>query len=256
MKKRTKASLEIAIVFSSILLFTWFTPVSLDMLENNRTVIIALFAFTILYLAYISPCLIFNDTLAIRGLGTWNTFFIRTDNLRSAFRGYGAITIIGAVFIVGYSLMLRPDLFSHLNWHVFFLKLGFYVFSALVQQLLFISWLLVRLRIILQDDLQDQTGSKRKQLLASVVAAIMVFLLHTPNLPVMFICLVSGFAVVWVSYTTPNLLLAISCHALLGTLLHRIAGIPIKFGPAYMHKDFLFFQTLFPFAKRVIGNLF
>lgn len=256
MGKRTKAAVEIAAVFSGIFLFTWtlFSPDSLHLVEHYRIAIISLFAFTLLYLTYISPCLIFKDSFATRGLGRWNSLFIRTDNLRAALRGYGAITIIGAVTIVGATYLFRPAYLAHINWSAFFLKLAFYISSALAQQLLFIGWLLVRLRIILQADPLNQTGNKRLQV--SAVAAIMAFLLHAPNVVIMCISLVAGFAFVWVSYATPNLFLAVSCHALLGTLLHRVAGIPVKIGPYYMLKDFHFTRALFPFIKKVIGDLF
>ena len=256
MVKRIKAAVEISIVFFGIFLFTWtlFSPDCLHLVERHRIEIISLFAFTLLYLAYISPCLIFKDTFAIRGLGTCNSLFIRTDNLKSALRGYGAITIIGATVIVGATFLFRPAYLDNINWNAFFLKLIFYISSALIQQLLFIGWLLVRLRIILQDDDLDQTGNKRLQV--SAVAAIMAFLLHAPNMAVMCISLVVGFAFFWVSYATPNLFLAVSCHAILGTLLHRIAGVQVKFGPHYMEKDFHFTRALFPVLKQIIGNLF
>lgn len=255
MNDKIKASLEIATVLSGIFLFTWYAPDNRDLVERYQAVIIVFFAFTLLYMTYISPCLIFKDTLAIRGLGAWSSLFIRTDNFRSALLGYGTITLCGAAVIVGVTFLRQPALIAHINWNTFFLKLGFYVFSALVQQMLIISWLLVRLRaLLLQDDIGNQKVCKRLQI--SAVAATIAFLLHAPNLPVMCISLVAGFAVVWVSYATPNLFLAVFCHALLGTLLHRVAGIQVKFGPHYMQKDFHFFQTLFPLAKKIIGNQF
>ena len=256
MKTRIKAALEIVTVFSGIFLFTWtlFSPDSLYLVVRYRGAIISLFAFTLLYLTYISPCLIFKDTLADRGLGTWNELFIRTDNLKTALLGYGTITLIGAVVIVGGTFLFRPDYIAHINWTAFILKLALYVSSALAQQLLLVGWLLVRLRTILQDDALNQTGNKRLQI--STIAAIIAFLLHAPNLPIMCISLVIGFAFVWVSYATPNLFLAVSCHAILGTLLHRVAGIQVKIGPHYMQKDFHFSRTLFPFLKTIIGDLF
>ena len=256
MAKKTKAALEIITVFTGISLFTWtlFAPGMLELVLRFRIAIISLFAFTLLYLTYISPCLIFKDTFAIRGLGSWNSLFIRTDNLKSALRGYGAITIIGSVIIVGFTFLFRPGYLDYINWNAFFLKLFFYISSALAQQLLFIGWLLVRLRTILQDDALNQTGNKRLQV--SAVAAIFAFLLHAPNIAVMCISLVTGFAFVWVSYATPNLFLAASCHAILGTLLHRVAGIQVKIGPHYMEKDFHFSRTLFPVLKQIIGDLF
>lgn len=256
MAKKTKATLEIITVFTGVSLFTWtlFAPGMIALVLRFRIAIISLFAFTLLYLIYISPCLIFRDTFAIRGLGTWNSLFIRTDNLKSALRGYGAITIIGSVIIIGFTFLFRPSYLDHINWSAFFLKLFFYISSAMAQQLLFLSWLLVRLRTILQDDPLNQTGNKRLQV--SAVAAIFAFLLHAPNIAVMCISLVTGFAFVWVSYATPNLFLAASCHAILGTLLHRVAGIQVKIGPHYMEKDFHFSRALFPVLKKIIGNMF
>ncbi len=256
MVKRIKAAVEIMTVFLGIFLVTWtlISPDFLYQVERYRIAIISLFAFILLYLTYISPCLIFKDTFADRGLGTWNSLFIRTDNLKSALRGYGTITIVGAIIIIGATFLFRPNYLANINWSAFFLKLFFYISSALAQQLLFIGWLLVRLRTILQDDPLNQTGNKRLQV--SAVAAIFAFLLHAPNMAVMCISLITGFAFVWVSYATPNLFLAASCHAILGTLLHRVAGIQVKIGPHYMQKDFHVTRTLFPVLKQIIGNLF
>lgn len=253
-KMRIKAALEIATVLSIIFLFTWFAPDSHALIEKYRGLIIAFFAFSLIYLAYISPCLIFKDALPVRGLGPWKSLFIRTDNFKAALNGYGSISLIGTCVIFGFTFLHKPDFIDHINWSAFFLKLIFYITSATVQELLFISWLLMRLRTVLKDDMRNQSENKRFQICA--VAATIAFLIHAPNLPVMCICLVTGFAVIWVSCSTPNLFLAASCHALIGTLLHRVAGIQVKIGPHYMKNDFHFLRTLFPIAKKVIGDLF
>ncbi len=255
MNERLKAALEIALVLAGFFLFTWYAPGSQELIARYRAFIILFFAFSLLYLTCISPCLIFKDTLASRGLGGWNRLFIRTDNFKSALRGYGTVTVCGAVVIVGVTLLLQPARIAHINWNAFFLKLAFYLCSAMAQQLFFIGWLLLRLRTLLwQDDSQNQVVAKRLQL--SAVAAAILFLLHAPNPQSMCISFVVGFAVAWVSYATPNLFLAILCHALLGTLLQRVALIQLRFGPHYLQKDFHFFQTLFPLTKKIIDNQF
>lgn len=256
MNKRIKAILEVIICLSGIMIYIWtlYAPEHLDMLIRNRVLFVASSGLALLYIAYISPSIIFKDTLASRGLGNWKSLFIRTDNFKLALRGYGSLTLFGSFVILGYTFTLQPANIIHINWAAFFVKLIFYLSSALIQQLLFVGWLLVRLRSIICEDNDNSILSK--QFIICFIAATIVSFIHSPNLPIMIISFIGGFAVIWVSYKTPNLFLAVISHAILGTMLFIIAGVQVKLGPHYLQKDFHFSRTLFPVFKKIIGNLF
>ena len=214
------------------------------------------------YFSYGSPVLIHKDSALIRGLGSWRTAFFRTDQLRPALRAYGMVAGVSTLLIVAVVGLVKPRAFVELNGHAFLLKLTLYFSSAFAQGLFYLSFMAVRFRRIagIPDDWAgtDADGARRleqKRLAVSVTAGLIFCFLHAPNPPLMAISFVAGIVMTRTFCAYPHLWLAVLCHAWIGTLLHRLAGMYMRSGPAYWKGDIYVIRTLFPPIKRLIGNL-
>jgi hypothetical protein len=255
------AVLEVAGIGMLALVFGWLVAPRLELPRDRWEVILPILAISA-YLGYVSPCLLFRDSLASRGLGSGRTGFIRLDNLPSSLRGYGSIALLGSGLILGIALWLRPDHLARLNWTAVLVKLGLYGLSATAQQLGFVGWLFPRLKAIFPETLRrlSPLGSigpvTRPRLKVCVTAALLAVAFHYPNPLLMAICGIMGFALAWVSYDSPHLIGAATVHALLGTLLHRVAGLNMRIGPSYYQPGSYFFRTLFPSLERFLNPLF
>ena len=224
--------------------------------------ILALLLAALVYVAYVSPHWIHKDPLAIRGLGSPRTLFIRTDNWTEAAQAFGAVALVGAIGVIGAALWKQPAVFSVLNWKAFYVKLGGYLFSTLAQDLIFLSFFLVRLRTILplpsapQGAATPPQTQRRNRLLVSGLLGLLFSSYHFPNPLMMALALLFGSVVAWIYYAHPNLVLAVGCHALVGTLLHRVLGLHMRIGPFYWDRDTYILRTLFPPLREWIGDLF
>lgn len=222
-------------------------------------VLIAVLALFFFYIAYLSPVLIHKDSLKERGLGTWKTLFVRTDNLATAFWPYFWLALTGGIAIITIALVSDPDIFSKIVWKAFFLKLALYIFNAFGQGLLFLSFLLTRLRVLfpVSQGVDDQRrATLQHQLVVSLMCALFFSISHLPNFPLMIVTLFMGFAVSWIYYRTPNLLLAAVAHATIGTLLHQVLQMHMRIGPFYWENEKYVFRTLFPVLREIIGDLY
>ena len=211
----------------------------------------------IVYVSGFSPILIHHDPPVLRGLGTRRTFFVRTDDLRSTLSAYGILAIAGTLVLLGLALNGDPAAPLRLLGRAFWLKLALYLFSALGQQLFFMGFFFVRLREIFGA--YPDTPAKHLVLTRFLVCggtALLIAAYHIPNPPMMVIVSIFGFGLAWIFYARPNLLLAVLCHAWLGTLLHRVVLLPMRVGPFYWMPDRYVYRTLFPFIRQWIGDLF
>ena len=252
---------EIAAFSAGYLLILWRVGPNLDQ-SGLAPLIIALLAAALFYVAYLSPQRIHRDSLAIRGLGPPRSGFVRTDNWPAAFRGFGALALIGASGVVAAALVKQPDVFANLNWTALWVKLSGYLFSTLAQDLIFLGFFLVRLRAIvprpgLGPGPRAQARSERgHRLRVSVLLGLLFSVYHLPNLPLVALTFGFGSAVAWIYYAYPNLALAVGCHTLVGTLLHRVLGLHMRIGPFYWEPDRYILRTLFPPLRDWIGGLF
>ncbi len=203
------------------------------------------------YYLYYSPVAVHRDTLAQRGLGPATSGFIRTDNLVAAIRMALPVTGVAALAIVAAALGRNPDLFLDLDWQAFGLKFLFYLFSAFFQDLLFFSFVLLRLGEIMAAG----SGALGRFALLSVFSLLFA-LVHLPNTPLMALSFAFAFVFGHLFCRTPNLAVIIAAHALLGTLLHRIYELNMTAGIFYgapPHSRYLL-RHLIPLLNEIIGN--
>ena len=222
--------------------------------------VLALAVAAFLYAAWISPVWIHRDPAAVRGFGSWRTGLLRTDNLRAALRVYGTVAAAATAAIALGTLAADPAAFGRLDAHSFFLKLGLYVVGAAGQQTFFLAVFVVRLRAILGLGERPAAPAaarewERRRLRLGLAAGAIFCVLHAPNPPLMAAALSGGAAFAWLYCRTPNFFVVVLCHAWIGTLLHRLAGVCMRTGPFYWKRDGHVMRVLFPPLKHWIGNL-
>ncbi len=212
------------------------------------------------YFAYLSPTVIHKDTLAERGIGNWRTLFIRTDNFAVASKYYLGLAFGGTVVIFGAALLLKPTFISGFSWHAFWLKLSLNVLNALGQDLLFLSFFIPRLKHIcmlpMASAVFGSNGSRYAALIVPLACALLFAIFHIPNPPLMLVVFILGYAVAQIFYHFPNLFLALACHAVIGTMLHRVFEMHMRIGPFFWESDKYVYRTLFPALRELIGSAF
>ena len=260
--RRVYGALEIVVITLATFFVLWRIGPELEV-NGLAPLVMALLVMAAIYVAYVSPAIIHGDSLGRRGLGRWNTGFVRTDNLLPAARAYLPALIAGSLLFILAALIRDPGIFSRLNWYAFFLKFGFYLTSALGQDLLFMSFFLLRLNSLVavcdgpaQSPQELRRAEFRKKILASSLLGALFCIYHFPNPALMAISLIAGFSAAWIYDAYPNLLLVVCCHALLGTLLHRVLEMHMRVGPFYWNSKAYIFRNLVPITKEWIGDLF
>ena len=137
------------------------------------------------------------------------------------------------------------------DWYGLGLKFSFYLFSALIQDILFFSYILLRLKdLILIESLHT------KKIIVLLLFSSIFALIHLPNLPLMALTFIFAFWLGYVFYSTPNLYAIVIVHAFLGTLLHRVYELHMKIGLFYgveSHEGH-FFRFLIPSFSEIIGH--
>lgn len=218
---------------------------------------ILVMALAIAYVAYLSPSRIHHDPPALRGLGTARTGFVRTDNLRESLVPYGLLTLAGTLLLLGLALAGDASAPSRILERPFWVKLSFYLLSALGQQLFFGSFLILRLRALF-NAMPGATVRHplRTRALICGTTALVFAVCHIPNLPMMGFAVALSFSLGWIFYTRPNLLLAVLCHAWLGTLLNRVVLFPMRVGPFYGQPENYVYRILFPDLHRWLSTFF
>lgn len=211
------------------------------------------------YIAVVSPLLIHRDPASVRGLGSWRTGFVRTDNLREAFRAFGLLAIALTAILVVAALVRRPDLLQTLNWKALVTKFALYIAAALAQALIFFGFVFTRIRGIVDGaggpDHDRHAVVSRRATVAMLTAALFS-ICHNPNLPLMALTFVAGALWAWLYYTRPNVLALAVSHAIVGTVLHRVVELHMRIGPFYSNPDYHPVRDVFPFVKPLIGNQF
>jgi hypothetical protein len=232
---------------------------------------LALFSCAAFYAAVVSPLVIHRDPGPPRGLGSWRTLFLRTDNLRPALRAYGAITLTVLCLIAAAGLAtgrFQPAVF---DWDALARRVFLYVFSALGQQYFLFGFFYPRIqdvvcgsrmarggeeaalngsgRICCRGSVSGMAGSA---LGLGVVAAVF----HYPNVPLMWGILLAATAWSYLYERIPSIWVSACCHALIGSALNLVLLIDIRIGPSYGTSYKGFFRTVFPFLNEFIGGKF
>jgi len=244
--------LELIGITAGFFFIVWQIGPNLDSngLTMPLTLVLGMF---LLYITMISPSRIHRDSLAERGLGDWRSAFLRTDNLTPALRSYGVLMISATAVILVLAIFVRPTQFTDINPEALVTRFALYLFSAIGQDLLFLSFFFLRFRHLL--DLSPWNGAT-KRVMVCVLCASLFTLFHLPNVPVMTTTLLTGFASAWIWYATPNLVAAAFCHAVVGTLLHQVLEVHMRIGPFYWDSEKYVFRTLFPVLRQIIGDLY
>jgi hypothetical protein len=249
-------ALEVAASTALALVAVWILAPRLH-LAGMVTLVYLAGAFTALYGLYISPVIIHGDPAGVRGLGTWRTCFVRTDNLRAASLVYGGFTAGTLIAIVAWIAIFDPARAGQIYWKSVPVKFALYLVSATVQDLFWLSFILVRLKGVFSKDGRASEGMPQPlaQVAICALCAGQFVLYHAPNLPLMGASLVAGLIISRLYLSIPNLLAAALSHAVIGTALHRIVGLCMRSGPFYEDQTVYPLRTLFPFTKNIIRDM-
>jgi hypothetical protein len=243
-------SVQLAVVWFGLWLLAlpWFMPVAR-----------VFFSAEFIYLIFLSPVWLHRDPLPERGLGTWRTLFVRTDNLRTAARGFGWLTLGGTAAILILASIRSPGWATRLDWQAFWPRARHYFISVVVQTLVFVGFALPRVKSLLapasRSGLADGSDVPPRRLLMSAVVAALFCVLHAPQPLLMALAAAYGFALAWLSLRTPNVLAAACCQFLLGLQVYFALGLSMRVGIFDSHPDVRFLRDVFSWIDRAIGNL-
>jgi hypothetical protein len=243
-------SVQLAVVWFGLWLLAlpWFMPVAR-----------VFFSAEFLYLIYLSPVWLHRDPLPERGLGTWRTLFVRTDNLRTAARGFGWLTLGGSAAILILAATWNAGWTTRLDWQAFWPRARHYSISVVVQTLVFVGFALPRVKRLLarasRSGLAAESDALPRRLLMSAVVAALFCALHAPHPLLMALAAAYGFALAWLSLRTPNVLAAGCCQFLLGLQVYFVLGLSMRVGIFSSHPDVRFLRDVFSWIDRAIGNL-
>ena len=244
-------ALELTVLTALYFVITWM--IVPQVFTSNA----ALFTFVLMlvsmtfYYFYVSPTLLHQDSLETRGLGARKYLYVRTDNFLEAWRLLWIPMVVTGSLIVLAAWQKNTVFFIAPDWYALFLKFMFYLFSAFIQDILFFSYILTRLKdLVLIDD------SHYKKIIVVLLFSALFSLIHLPNIPLMGLTFLFSFWLGYVFYSTPNLTVIVIVHALLGTLLHRVYELHMKIGMFYgveSHQGY-FFRFLIPGIRELISN--
>jgi membrane protease YdiL (CAAX protease family) len=193
--------------------------------------------FALLYILFISQ-LLHKDTNAERGFGSWQTLFIRTDNLKkSAVDVLAKLTptMILSIFIIALALgtVWHPEGGGFSEWMVaqgwlkeesllidFIGQFIYYIGWGLLQQILFLSFIHVRLRKIFPGT------EKNNRIMIALLTGAIFGSYHLLNVPLTIFTFISGGFWAWYYYENPNILTVAISHGLGGTLLYMFVFNP------------------------------
>jgi hypothetical protein len=256
--ERTLSAVEAVVLVSVQLAVVWL-GLRLLALPGFMPAARVFFSAEFIYLIYLSPAWLHRDPLSERGLGTWRTLFVRTDNLRAAARGFGWLTLGGTAAILVLAAISNPGWTERLDRQAFAARAGAYVISVVVQTLIFVGFALPRVRSLLapvsERALPAPSGAPPRRLLMSAVVAALFCVLHAPHPLLMVLAAAYGFALAWLSLRTPNVLAAACCQFLLGLQVYFALGLSMRVGVFDKHPDVRFLRDVFSWIDRAIASL-
>ena len=208
-----------------------------------KAILLGLFALAALWFFWLAPRLHLCAPHALRGVGSWSTFFLRIEDLHRSAANYALITMLGLVVILGIRLTRPPAVLPIITWDLVALRFGSYILSGVVQTLVFFEFFQSRFRAVSGDR-------------AALWGTALVFsLCHIPNVPVMGLGLAASYFWAREYLQRPSLLLLTLSHAILGSALVLVAGIIPKAGPFYLNPEKYLIRALFPWWKDLVRGL-
>ena len=249
--RRVLSAFEITLVCASYLFSLWCLGPNVQALWA-RVAFYVLVAAGALHILWISPFVLHKDTQEKRGrAGSYRT---RT---RAWLRPYGALTLAGAIVLIAIALVRDPHVFQRVVWRSVVVRFATYIPSAIIQAVFVFSFLMTRIRDVLDHAPALGAPVSVARRFSVVLATASLFTaLHVPNTPLMAFAFVAGLGWAWLFYTRPSVLLLALSHATLGTILHRFVELHTKIGPFFGHPEMRFTRILIPGAKELIGNLY
>ncbi len=251
--RRRLALLEVA-SFGTLAAFYLWSGAAWLAANEARLVAVAFFVALGVYLLYVSPVRFFHDSPSSRGLGSWRTGFIRTDNFRVAAPRFAMVLVPGVLLIVGASLWINPGFVERWSLRLFVLKYALSLLSATVQELILSGWLLLRIKAIIPVP-RARRPLLSHRLLVTLTIAVLAGLFHAPNGPLMLLGALGIAGLVYVGYSHPNLFLCVVTHATLNTLLHRVAELNMRVGLSYFDLELSPYRMLIPPMSELIRQL-
>ncbi len=193
--------------------------------------------FLLFYVLFISQYL-HKDTNAERGFGGWKTLFIRTDNLKKSAKDvlllYSSIMVL-SIFLIALFLgtLWNAEGGGFSAWLVeqgwlqeesllidFLGQFIYYIGWGLLQQILFLSFIHVRLRKVFPGT------DRHNHILISLLTGAIFGCYHLFNFPLVTFTFISGTFWAWYFYETPNMLTVSISHGLGGTLSYMFIFNP------------------------------
>ncbi len=261
--KRFFAAIEISIALLLYFIILWYVaPHAGEPWANGA--FFAVIVFAAVYMLAVSP-LIHRDSRAARGLGWWRSGFILRDNLRSATFQFGMVTLVGAALMVLVVLWSDAAALTKVNRMAVWAKFLGYLPFTVIQDMFFYGFVFQRLLTVcprparleglpVTIDVAARDLARHRLIIAGVMG-IVFSACHLPNPQMMLICFAAG--VIWTSifYATPNMLMLVVCHSLLGTMISQVAFLYTRIGPFYANNDRYVFVTVFRGIKELFAGL-
>ncbi len=213
--------------------------------------LLSLVLVTAIYYLFISPLLIHGDTLEKRGLGPRSHLYVRTDNFSTAWWSLFIPFTITSGIIIFAAWQNDSPFFVNPDWYALSLKFSMYLFSAFAQDILFFSFILIRLK-----ELVTIKSDSLKSLVVLLIFATLFALFHLPNVPLMLLSFIFALTLGHLFYRVPNLYVIVIMHAFLGTLLHRVYELHMKLGVLYgdESQQGYVMRHLIPYVNELIEN--
>lgn len=257
--ERMVSLIELSLLVLTFLSAVWILPALLPRF-TFAVIDIILIGCGLLYVTWVSPVFVHGDSLAERGLGSPSTWFVRTDNLRTAAGRFGLLTLAGIVVLLLLAEWRNPGWLGRADWRSWAVRLLFYSASACLQAVVFVGYLLVRMKRVVGPAARASGagagGNTTGRLTIAVLAAALFAVVHAPGLLLMLLTAGFALATAWISLRTPNVAAAAFCQAVLGLVVHRGLELPLRIGYFYTHPDFYVFREALPIVRRIIGGLY
>jgi len=181
-------------------------------------------SFFIVYIFFLSSYF-HEDELKSRGFGRLRNLFIRLDNLKKSSKEVlliiTPILVLGifiASFITGFFWSIKGNgiseyLFGYENlWIDFIFQFLFYIIWGFIQQVLFLSFINVRLRNLISYD------TRKGRIYLSIINGAIFSAYHLLNFPLCLFTFVGGTLWAYSFTKNPNMLTVSISHGLGGTL--------------------------------------
>ncbi|PIF04213.1 MAG: hypothetical protein CSA86_02520 [Arcobacter sp.] len=242
--------LEVVILIGFYCLVIYKGPYLLKFIRGEIEIPVGLvFICIVSFILYVlfTPRYFHNETFEDRG--------INFSCIKNGWKNYLLSFIVGLIIVL--SMIYHKSLYEKIiiDYYALFLKYFFYFLSAFAQALIFFSFLLLRIKEIVNNNKIIQNIYYKKIITIFVFSSLFA-LFHYPNWTLAFLSFFFALIGSWIFYTKPNIFLLVFIHATLGALLHRVYHLHMKIIFLYGHTEanYSFFRKLIPGIEQLIGT--